>query len=83
MSEGKKNFEDAIAELEKIVNELEKGELSLDDSVEMFQRGIELSKYCSKRLDDVERKITLLIEENGSTQEKSFIPGDLEGKNEF
>jgi exodeoxyribonuclease VII small subunit len=56
------SFEDAMAELEKIVEFLEKGDLSLDESIELFQRGVELSKLCSNRLDEVEKKISVLIE---------------------
>ncbi|MDP4092051.1 MAG: exodeoxyribonuclease VII small subunit [Bacillota bacterium] len=62
MSNGK-NFEEAVKELEDIVNKLEKGELPLDESIDIFQRGIELSRYCTKRLDEVEKKITMLIED--------------------
>lgn len=73
MKESKKSFENAITELEEVVEKLEKGELSLDDSIEVFQKGIELSKYCNKRLDEVEKKISVLIEaENGELQEKEF-----------
>ncbi|NJD03549.1 MAG: exodeoxyribonuclease VII small subunit [Ruminiclostridium sp.] len=68
-------FEQAIAELEEVVGKLEKGELTLDESIEFFQKGVELSKYCSKRLDEAERKITLLIEkENGEIAEEA-MPG--------
>lgn len=70
-----KKFEQAIAELEEVVAKLEKGELTLDESIEFFQKGVELSKYCSKRLDEAERKITLLIEkENGELSEEP-LPG--------
>lgn len=69
------SFEGAISELEQIVNQLEKGELPLDELVNVFQRGIELSHYCSKRLDEVERKITMLIEdEKNGLVEKPFMP---------
>ena len=71
MSTGKKSFEEAINELEEIVDKLEKGELSLDESIELFQRGMELSKYCSGKLDDVEKKISVLIEDDkGNITEK-------------
>jgi len=67
------NFEDAMKELEEIVEKLDKGELSLDESLEFFQRGIELSKYCSKKLDEVEKKITVLIEgEDNTVKEEPF-----------
>jgi len=66
-------FEEAMNELEEIVQKLEKGELSLDESIEYFQRGIELSKYCSKKLDEIEKRITVLIEdENGNIKEEPF-----------
>ena len=67
------SFEKAIQELEEIVARLEKGELTLDESIDFFQRGVELSKYCSKRLDEAERRITLLIEgENGEMSEREM-----------
>ncbi|HHV98063.1 MAG TPA: exodeoxyribonuclease VII small subunit [Clostridiaceae bacterium] len=62
MSDIEKSFEEALSDLEKIVEELENGELTLEQSLERFQKGIELSKYCNKRLDEVERKISILIE---------------------
>ena len=62
MNENNVSFENAIAELEEIVKKLEKGELTLDESIKCFQRGIELTKYCSKRLDEAERSITMLVE---------------------
>ena len=67
------SFEKAIEELEEIVKKLEKGELTLDESIEFFQRGVELTKYCSKRLDEAERSITILVEgENGQIVEKEM-----------
>ncbi len=84
MAKEKQSFEVAAGELEEIVNKLEKGELTLDESIVLFQRGIELSRYCSKRLDEVEKKITMLIEEeNGEVKEVPFKLGTaLEEKNE-
>lgn len=66
-------FEEAIENLEKIVTELEKGEMSLDKSVENFKKGMELSGYCSKLLDDAEKTISILVEQNdGSVREEKF-----------
>ena len=60
-----------MAELEEIVKRLEKGELTLDESISCFRRGVELTKYCSKKLDEAERSITMLIEgENGVTEKE-------------
>lgn len=67
------SFEKSIEELEEIVKKLEKGELTLDESINCFQRGIELTKYCSKRLDEAERSITMLVEgENGQITENKM-----------
>lgn len=71
MSEKSLNFEQAVAELEEIVKKLEKGELTLEESIHFFQRGVELTRYCSKKLDEAERSITMLIEdEDGITEKK-------------
>ena len=73
MSKKEKSFEEAMNELEEIVEKLEKGELGLDESIEIFQRGIELSRHCSKRLDETEKKISLLLEsEKGEVKEEAF-----------
>jgi exodeoxyribonuclease VII small subunit len=67
-------FEQAVAELEGIVKKLEKGELTLDESIGFFQRGVELTKYCNKKLDEAERSITMLIEgENGTVEERALV----------
>ncbi len=56
-------FEDALARLETIVAELEKGDLPLDDSLKIFEEGIKLSKTCLKMLDDAERKVQIMVQE--------------------
>ena len=66
-------FEEAIEDLEKIVTELENGDLPLDKSVENFKKGMELSNYCSKLLDDAEKTISILIEQrDGTIKEENF-----------
>jgi len=73
MAKDKKTFEESMNELEKIVENLEKGEMPLESSIEAFQKGVELSKSLSKVLDEMEKKITVLIEdEDGSIEEKNF-----------
>ncbi len=68
-----KSFEEAIAELEQIVVKLEKGEATLEDSITSFQQGIELSRYCTAKLDEAEKQITMLIQdEKGNLEEKDF-----------
>ncbi len=57
----KKKFEEAVEELERVVEQLESGELSLDDSLAAFENGIRLVKLCNQKLTEVERKIELLV----------------------
>ncbi len=54
------NFESALKDLEKIAEKLEEGNLSLDDSIKEFERGIILAKFCHEKLDEAERKIEIL-----------------------
>jgi exodeoxyribonuclease VII small subunit len=54
-------FEDALKKLEKIVEELEKGNLSLDEALKKYQEGIELASVCAQRLDNAKKKIDLLV----------------------
>ena len=68
----KKSFESQIENLEKIVAELENGELSLDESVSKFEVGIKISKECNKTLEEAEKKITILINNDGETKEEEF-----------
>jgi exodeoxyribonuclease VII small subunit len=66
-------FESAMKELETIVHELESGNLSLDETIKKFEKGIHLSSYCTKMLDDAEKKITVLVEKtDGSYNEENF-----------
>lgn len=71
----KPTFEIAMKQLEQIVQELESGNLSLEDSVKKFEEGIKLSKFCSSKLDETEKKITLLLkDQDGNVIEKPFVP---------
>ena len=67
------NFENAIRSLEQIVQELEKGDLNLDESVKKFEQGMDLSKKCTKMLNEAEKKITILINDGDETKEENFI----------
>lgn len=72
----KKKFEVALEELEQIVERLESGELSLEDSLSAFEEGIGLVKVCNQKLNDVERKIELLVKDSeGTLQIKPFDAG--------
>ncbi len=68
----KSSFEDNMNNLEKIVTELEKGDLNLDESISKFEDGIKLSKECNKILEEAEKRITILLEKDGETEEEEF-----------
>jgi len=58
------DFEKSMDELEMIVNDLESGSLTLDDSIRAFERGVELSKLCQKRLEAAEERVKKLLEKS-------------------
>jgi len=66
------NFEENMENLEKIVAELEKGDLNLDESIKKFEEGMKISKQCNEYLENAEKKITVLINENGNLKEEEF-----------
>lgn len=71
--EKNKNFEEMMQELEQIAKDLESGNLSLDESVNKFEQGMEISKECSKVLEDAEKKITILTKNSdGEIIEENF-----------
>ena len=74
MGKEKMSFEESINRLEEIANELEKDNLSLDESTKKFEEGMEISKKFAKILEDDEKKITMLIDTDGEVKEKDFIP---------
>jgi exodeoxyribonuclease VII small subunit len=57
-----KDFEAAIAELEGIVKKLEEGDLALEKSLELYERGVQLSRFCHSRLEEAERRIEIVNE---------------------
>ena len=67
-------YEQAVSELESVVSLLEGGDLTLEDSIKMFERGVSLVRLCNKRLDDIEKRITLLVEGKDGAVEKDFLP---------
>jgi len=63
----KVKFEDALSRLESIVTELEQGDLSLEESLAIFEEGIKLSRICAKQLDEIERRVEILIKGEDGT----------------
>lgn len=67
MSKKEQTFESQLADLENIVTQLEDGDLSLEESLKLFEDGVKLSRECKKRLDDAERRIEVLLKDrNGN-----------------
>ncbi len=69
-----KSFESSLEELERIVRQLEGGDLPLDRSLELFEQGVRLSRECQKRLDEAERKIEILLKGSDGT----YVPAPFE-----
>lgn len=67
------SFESSLEELESLVDTLEKGQLTLDESLGIFERGMKLARVCNQKLSKAERKIEVLIEENGKQKTEKFM----------
>ncbi|MCG2757596.1 MAG: exodeoxyribonuclease VII small subunit [Desulfobacteraceae bacterium] len=71
----KMTFEKSLKQLEQIVQELESGNLPLENAMKKFEEGVKLSKYCSEKLDETEKKISVLLRDNkGDITEEPFMP---------
>jgi exodeoxyribonuclease VII small subunit len=70
------DFEAAFEELEGLVERMEEGKLSLEESLETYERGIALSRACQKSLDAAEQRIQILSEKDGAAETRSFQPDD-------
>ena len=71
---GEIKFEKAIQRLEKIVDDLEKGELDIDKSLEIFEEGIKMSRVCSKKLNEAEAKIEKLTQSQKGELASELFP---------
>jgi exodeoxyribonuclease VII small subunit len=68
-----KKFEEAMERLENIVESLENGDLSLDESLKIFEEGMNLVSFCSKKLEEAEQKVTMLIrDQSGAYKQQPF-----------
>ncbi len=66
-------FEDSIGKLEEIVSKLETGDVTLDESLSLFEQGIKLSKSCQKMLDNAEKKVSaLMANDDGEMEKQAF-----------
>ena len=67
-----KGFEELLEELENIATSLEKDELTLDETINKFEEGIKISKICNEKLERTEKKIHIILEEDGDIKEEDF-----------
>ncbi len=74
MAKAEENFEVLITKLEDITNKLESDKLSLDESVKLFEEGIKISKKCNEKLEDAEKRITILLKSDDGIKEENFVP---------
>ncbi|WP_276351924.1 exodeoxyribonuclease VII small subunit [Cohnella caldifontis] len=75
-------FEQAMERLETIVAKLESGDVPLETAIELFQEGMELSRLCGRKLEQVERRIEMLVEGENGPGRKPFAPTREDGKGE-
>ena len=81
MAEKKQSFESSLKELEKIVRGLEEGELSLEESLKLFEDGVKLSRECQERLNQAERRIEVLLKDgDGNPALQAIQPEDLQAE---
>lgn len=66
-------FEEAMKQLEVVAEELEKGDMTLDESVSKFEEGMKLSKQCNELLENAEKRITILLKDGDMIKEENFI----------
>lgn len=65
-------FETSLSQLEKLVQQMEEGDLSLEESLKTFEKGVKLARECQTALKDAEQRVKLLIEQNGDLEETDF-----------
>ena len=66
------NFNKGLLQLEEIINKMESGELSLEDSLKYFEEGVKIHRQCHTALTDAEQRISILSENDNYSEEKSF-----------
>ena len=66
------DFEKTLKELETLVEQMEQGDISLEDSLKYFERGIQLTRACQQALKDAEQKVNILLEKSGNAELQSF-----------
>ncbi len=78
MAKGK--FEEALEKLEEIVRKMEAGEMTLEESLKSFEEGIRLSRFCAKKLDEADRRVDILLRQEGELVTRPFTEEDRESE---
>ena len=79
MPKGKKiDFEASLDQLEKLVDQMEDGELTLEESLKAFEQGVKLTRECQQALKAAEQKVQLLMEQNGELVTEPFVAEELD-----
>ena len=77
----KERFEDALSKLEKVVSKLEEGDVPLEESLRLFEEGIRLSRFCTQKLDEAEKRIEILLKDkDGGLRPQPFNPSANSGQ---
>ena len=77
----KKTFEQAMKQLEQIVQDLESGDMPLEKAIKTFEEGIQLSKFCSQKLDETEKRITILMRDAEGKLSEAPFPAENDDEN--
>ena len=67
-----KNFEESVKDLEDLIEDLEKGDIPLEEAIKKFEQGVALIKTCNKKLDEAERKIEIVLKEDNGVKTAPF-----------
>ena len=70
------DFEKALEELEQLVGDMEQGDLTLEQSLKEFERGVELTRHCQKALQEAEQKVEILLQKSTDAELSPFSPAD-------
>ena len=73
MAKAEENFEELMSKLEDITKKLETDKLNLDESVKLFEEGMKISKKCNDKLEDAEKRITILLKSDEGFNEENFV----------
>ena len=76
----KEKFEEALDKLEAIVRRMEAGEMTMEESLKAFEEGIKLARFCTKKLDEADRRVELLLRQEGELVTKPFAGEERESE---